>query len=140
MNAAQTFLPIDLPPPDLQQIKSGGRTVMTLAVTRKHFHWRASKTGRHASRAENVHSCPVSAWSPSAADTTGCAHPGKPHRIIVVRINLDDLRLTLTQATTNQAKEVSTDRTRLIRLMQTTSYLPARIIAHWSWLITMAHR
>jgi len=93
MNAAQTFLPSICRPPDLQQIKSGGRTGDDTGCYLENTSTGARRRpGRHASRAENVQLSGVGLVSISGGHKPACAHPGKPHRIMSYGINLDDLR------------------------------------------------
>jgi multidrug efflux pump len=106
INAAQTFLPIDLPaPPIYSKSNPADAPVMTLAVTSKALPLARVEDLADTRLAQKISQLSgVGLVSISGGHKPAVRIQANPTALSSYGINLDDLRLTLTQATINQAK------------------------------------
>ena len=106
INAAQTFLPIDLPmPPIYSKSNPADAPVMTLAVTSKTLPLARVEDLADTRLAQKISQLSgVGLVSISGGHKPAVRVQANPTALSSYGINLDDLRLTLTQATINQAK------------------------------------
>ncbi|HEV2905513.1 MAG TPA: efflux RND transporter permease subunit, partial [Pyrinomonadaceae bacterium] len=106
INAAQTFLPADLPaPPIYSKSNPADAPVMTLAVTSKTFPLARVEDLVDTRLAQRISQLSgVGLVSISGGHKPAVRVQANPTALSSYGINLDDLRLTLTQASINQAK------------------------------------
>jgi multidrug efflux pump len=106
INAAQTYLPPDLPaPPIYSKSNPADAPVMTLAVTSKSFPLARVEDLTDTRLAQKISQLSgVGLVSISGGHKPAVRVQANPTALLSDGINLDDLRTTLTQATINQAK------------------------------------
>ena len=106
INAAQTYLPPDLPaPPIYSKSNPADAPVMTLAVTSKTLPLARVEDLADTRLAQKISQLSgVGLVSISGGHKPAVRIQANPTALSSYGINLDDLRLTLTQATINQAK------------------------------------
>jgi multidrug efflux pump len=106
INAAQTYLPPDLPaPPIYSKSNPADAPVMTLAVTSKSFPLARVEDLTDTRLAQKISQLSgVGLVSISGGHKPAVRVQANPTALLSDGINLDDLRATLTQATINQAK------------------------------------
>ena len=106
INAAQTFLPIDLPaPPIYSKSNPADAPVMTLAVTSKSFPLARVEDLTDTRLAQRISQLSgVGLVRISGGHKPAVRVQANPTALSSYGINLDDLRTTLTQASINQAK------------------------------------
>ena len=125
INAAQTFLPPDLPaPPIYSKSNPADAPVMTLAVTSKTFPLARVEDLADTRLAQKISQLSgVGLVSISGGHKPAVRVQANPTALLSYGINLDDLRTTLMQDQASiRRKEVSMDRINLIKSMPMISY------------------